>query len=376
MKLNKTMGRVATTLVATAMLASVAAPAYAAGVITSTGNTAANDINSITVTKTVKTDGNTYAPNTTFTFDVSKGEEKTFNDGTGNVTAEPGVVGGLTAGTGAVFAPVADDAGKVVAPSATYTATDTLNVDDSVFPAAGIYHYVVKENNTSYEGVTKDGSTYDVYLYVYNTADYSDLYVGNVVTVKNGTTDSKADLSFTNHYGDEDGDDTTHDVTVKKVVAGKQGDMVNDEFNFAVDVDVAQGAPAEYYKVVVDYDSTDTGNAKDQTIAIQSGADPVNVTVKHNGTITIYGLSASDTYTIAETTGADEAGYVVTDDKKDDAEGTVSGHATQDGELYTVTNTKEGTAPTGIVMDVAPYALLVVVAAAGCFVFMRKRRED
>ena len=39
-------------------------------------------------------------------------------------------------------------------------------------------------------------------------------------------------------------------------------------------------------------------------------------------------------------------------------------------------NNKESVTPTGIVMNVAPYVLLVVVAAAGCFVFLRKRRED
>ena len=40
------------------------------------------------------------------------------------------------------------------------------------------------------------------------------------------------------------------------------------------------------------------------------------------------------------------------------------------------TNTRNAVSPTGLAMNVAPYALLVVVAAAGCFVFLRKRRED
>lgn len=373
MNLRKNLGRVASTIVATALLASVATvPAFAEGVVSGTDETS---ITSVTVTKKVETDGNTYAPNTTFTFDVSEGQGKTFNNGKSNVTAEPGVVGGLTAGNGAVFAPVTENEdGDYVAPAAEYTATDTLTVNDGVFKAAGIYHYIVKENASTYEGVTTDSSTYDVYLYVYNNDDYTDLYVGHVVTVKNGETDAKADLAFTNDYGKTK--DQTHDVTVTKIVAGDQGDMVNDEFNFAVDVDVAEGAPVESYKVVVDYDSEDEGNTKDQTIAIQSGAAPVVVPIKHNGTITIYGLSANDTYTIAETTGADEAGYVVSDDKDTTTDGIVSGKTTTDGEKYTVTNTKTSVTPTGIVMNVAPYALLVVVAVAGCFVFLRKRNED
>ena len=40
------------------------------------------------------------------------------------------------------------------------------------------------------------------------------------------------------------------------------------------------------------------------------------------------------------------------------------------------TNDREASTPTGIVMNVAPYALLVVIAAAGCLVFLRKRDED
>ena len=42
----------------------------------------------------------------------------------------------------------------------------------------------------------------------------------------------------------------------------------------------------------------------------------------------------------------------------------------------TVTNDRDAVSPTGLIMDIAPYVLLVVVAAAGCFVFLRKRRED
>lgn len=367
MNLNKTFGRVATTLVAGAMLTALAMPAYAAGVTTSDGETS---IDSVTITKTVETDGNTYAPNTTFNFTVTEGGEKSFNDGTGTVTAEPGVENGLKSGTGATFAPVTEDDGEVVAPSANYTATATLTVDDSVFTKPGIYHYEVTENDPAYEGVTKDSSTYDVYLYVYNTDDYTDLYVGHVVTVKSGET-AKSDLTFTNDYGKVN--DTTHDVTVTKTVAGNQGDQKNDEFNFNVDVN---GANGEAYKVVVDYDSTTTNADKDQTLAITSNADPVTVTIKHNGKITIYGLSATDTYTIEETTGADEAGYTVDNNKSNDKTGKVTGQTTSDGESYIVTNTKTATTPTGIVMNVAPYVLLVVVAAAGCFVFLRKRRED
>ena len=40
------------------------------------------------------------------------------------------------------------------------------------------------------------------------------------------------------------------------------------------------------------------------------------------------------------------------------------------------TNKLDTVSPTGLAMNIAPYALLVVVAAGACFVFLRKRRED
>ncbi len=40
------------------------------------------------------------------------------------------------------------------------------------------------------------------------------------------------------------------------------------------------------------------------------------------------------------------------------------------------TNRRDSVAPTGVIMIVAPYVLMVVIAAAGCFVFLRKRRDD
>lgn len=56
--------------------------------------------------------------------------------------------------------------------------------------------------------------------------------------------------------------------------------------------------------------------------------------------------------------------------------GTTSSDVQNDNPTHTITNTRSTTTPTGIVMNVAPYALLVVVAVAGCFVFLRKRNED
>ena len=91
-----------------------------------------------------------------------------------------------------------------------------------------------------------------------------------------------------------------------------------------------------------------------------------------------YPLSDNALYFIYTKDGSSAAGgkmemnYVEADDNY--ASNSIGMNA-QDNAV-TITNTKETVNPTGVVMDIAPYALLVVVAAAGCFVFLRKRRED
>lgn len=248
--------------------------------------------------------------------------------------------------------------------AASYTATGTLAVDDSVFAAAGIYHYVVSQKTGDYEGITYSTATYDVYLYVLNNTAQDDLYVAYAVV--NNATDGKVDLQFTNDYGATT--DTTHDVKVTKVVAGTAGDKVNDVFTFNVSVD---GATGEEYKVVYKANNADT----DHTISITADVDVQEISIKHDGYIMIYGLSATDTYTIEETNGT-TLGYTVQNSKSSDGTGKVTGQTTTDGESYTVTNTKDANTPTGVIMDVAPYALMVVVAVVAGVVFLGKRRED
>ena len=120
---------------------------------------------------------------------------------------------------------------------------EVLAVDGSVFTSPGVYHYLVTEVSGDYEGMDYDNSTYDVYLYVYNSNN--GLYVGNAVSVKNG---DKADLAFTNDYGAREDNDSTHDITVIKEVTGTMGNKASQEFQFAVSVDGGEG---EWYQVLV-----------------------------------------------------------------------------------------------------------------------------
>lgn len=355
--MKKNAGRLSKKLFAammagTMMTAMVGMTVSAAGGVSGTGE---NSIESVNVKKIVTTDGNTYAPNTSFEFTVANGTAGTFNDGANeSVSVKAGVTDGLKFGTAAIFAPDTDEL-----TTSSYEETATLTVDVSKFNGAGVYHYIVTEQREAYEGITYSEESYDVYVYVYNGTN--GLYVGNVVSAQNGT---KKDLTFTNNYGSGD-NNSTHDVIIKKSVTGNQGDK-NEKFTFVVGVNGGEG---EVYKVVTTIDGSAT------TTYVESGKTITVQNVTDNDTIHIYGLSASDKYTVNETE-ANMNGYTTTYSNTDvtTADGAT---VTADGTEMTVTNYRNASTPTGIAMTYGPYALMVALAGGMAALFLRRRnRED
>lgn len=255
----------------TRLMAALMAGTLAAGMmgmnVSAAGVYSGNPITTIPVTKNVLTDGNTMAPNTTFEFEVAVADAGTFNDGNKDQVVYEGIAGGLTAETGEAFTP----GGKGSA-AETYTAEGSLKTDAAVFKRPGVYHYTVTEKANNYEGVTTDTTSYDVYVYVYNRTD--GLYVGNVVSAKNG---GKADLIFNNDYGQDENKDTTHDVVIKKVITGNQA-VESDTFQLVVTV---TGTAGEKYKVTLD-------NAEQNPL---TSGEKATYTVTNNTKIHIYGLT-------------------------------------------------------------------------------------
>lgn len=364
MKFNKISKKLASCSLAGVMMVSMMGMSVcAAGGVT--GGTEDSPITSVPVNKTVSAAENTCAPNTTFTFTVEPANVTTIKDKDGNdVNVKAGIADGLKADKGATFAP--DTAAET---GGTYTLADankaSLKTDVSKFTEPGIYHYTVSEVDGGYEGITYDTTIYDVYVYVSAKLDRdknatSDMYVSGVVSAKSGEI-AKSDLDFNNEY------DGVHKVTVTKKV---QGGFANasDTFPFKVTV---SGADGEVYKV--EY----TTNGESNTAYVVSGG-MIDVTLGKDDTVTIYGLSATDSYTISEqgiTDGKTATGYTVTDDCEE-SDGIVSGKGGTKDANYTITNTKEAVAPTGIAMTVAPYILMVAVAGIFAILFLRRRHEE
>ena len=301
---KKTAGRISAMAMASMMMMSVCVV-----------NAAAEEnepITQLNLKKTVTTDGNTYQPNTSFSFHVENGEAaENWRD---NVVYA-GVTGGITATQTIGFQPSGEDT-----LAAAYSKNATLEINAEVFEHAGVYHYVVTEDAGSYEGIDYDTAGRDVYLFVYNGADGA-LYVGNVITENNG---EKGDLEFINDYGAEN--DTTHDVTIKKTT--------------------------EY---------------------ITSNEAETSYQISDTGSITIYGLTESDKYTVTET-DANKDGYTTTIDGETTATGTKTGTTKEDGTVVQYVNEKDAAVVTGVAKKYTPYVLLVGAAGAFGSVFFRRKR--
>lgn len=234
----------------------------------------------INVNKVVTTDSNTYAPNTTFKFDVKAAEVNEGETFFGDVVYD-GVEGGLTEGEGAAFTPEMN--GMATESGFNYAATDYITVNVNKFDIPGVYKYTVTEEKGNYDGIIYDTTSYDVYVYVFVNESTGKLYVGDIVSAING---EKSELIFGNDYGQLN--DTTHDVIITKDVTGNQGNK-NKDFTFKVTV---TGENGEKYKVVVN------DNVQEAT-SITSGQE-AEFTLSDGDTIQIYGLSENDKVKVDE----------------------------------------------------------------------------
>lgn len=370
MKLSKNLGRIATTFLATAMLASVAAvPAFA---VEDDENVIQPSGNSITINKAINMTNAEGAgvPDATFKFTIDAGQADD-DDGikAGDMTAITNSDEDAAAGT------------QVTVSTATPGENDetvyladldiTLNFDTTKFAdtGAGVYRYTFKEEACSVAGMAIDGTTY--------TLD---------VTVGNGDTDGTYTILRAELYSQSDKSDkkdtitntyNTYDLTLDKQVAGLLGDKTKD-FTFTV-VFTNPDRSATSFQWAYDTD------AQTKTFD-ENGKATVEVSLAHGEDVIFKGLPADVTYTITENNATgyttevtgDGINYADGQDKvtAQEATGDVVVDNNAKDVTATFTNTLEGSPATGIAMNVAPYILLVVVAGVACFFFMRKRRED
>lgn len=217
--------------------------------------------------------------------------------------------------------------------------------------APGIYKYQVTETKGSVEGLVYDETEYTVYLYL--LADGTHQFV-----IYNG--EEKATLDFTNVYAHEDEDGLLHKLTVKKEVKGNLGDK-NKDFNFTITITPDETVAGQQFVVKKGTDKVATLNSENNYT--------LEVTLKHDESVEVYGLSENDKYRVVEAE-YNKDGYTTTGEVTD---ATAMGKADA---TVTVTNNAEQEIPTGIIENIAPFVLVLVAAVAFGFVYFKKRSVE
>ncbi len=392
--MRKNLNRLATLALSGMMVMSMAVPAFA---------------QDIPFEKRVHTDGKTLAPNTTFTFKVTSAAQSgtyTFTkDGVvHNEATKPGPANGVTI-EGATFAPEAKKFGDVKgADFGIFKSNATIHVDESKFGDLGYYEYDMEENDNEYEGIYYTKSKFKIYVLKYLNENNKPEFITKVVRVKkaNGDADNTKVEGVDNNYGreippndipdippytppetpgtpPENPYDTTHEVTVRKRILGKVANH-SDKFEFYVTVvpgDRKGQKGAELYNVEPEGDVNLNG-IKAFTASSESG----KIVVGDNGGFTITGLTKGDkvfvreganTYVMTAGAVAGKESYI----SDLDVTGlTASFNAVKDDAEVDIKNTKDVTTPTGIVMNVAPYAMMLAVAGGLGVVFMNRKKEE
>lgn len=370
--LKKRLLALATTVMTLAMCMVTAMPAMAANQSVKGGTT--------TFDKYLVMDQEANVPNVTFGFTIAAGEAVVATDST------PAIYKGIgtpTVGT-AIF--TSDDSKNTVAGKPSDVAgspTDgfkyvtkevTVNFSNVSFSAPGIYRYIITETAPTQDGITIEGHntrTLDVYVEYAENSDTA-LAVTHYVLhddTGNPNTATKSD-GFTNTYA-------TSNLTLEKQVTGNQGDR-DKYFEFTVNItDAVAGTVYSVDLTDATWSSTSSPNPTELTVG-ESGAVSGTFYLKDDESIVIQGLTEDTSYTIAETSYAND-GYKT--EYKIDSEASVEANTTTAKIMGTsdhkviFTNDKSGTVPTGILLETAPYVVLMLVVVAGGVALLAAKRK-
>lgn len=301
------------------------------------------DMSTVTLTKEYKlTNDGTTSPAETFAFSALTCTNVT--DAANGVTTDNAPVPTI-----ADVSYTAGDAGGV-------NARKDITISLPTYTSVGIYTYTFSETDGGTAGVTYRSEPITLVVTVIEQG--GKVRVAAVHT--EGACEAKSG-EFNNKY-------SAGSLSVKKTVTGIMGDQQK-EFT----VKVTFTAPAGD---TVRGDITYVDGTEIKTIAAGegwTGSKVVDITLKHNETVTFTNIPYGVTYTVVENnyTGKENGGYDVPSYQFDDNNKKIDSAS----ENVTITNNKGGVVDTGINMDSMPYILMLAVVFMGLFVFFSKKRK-
>lgn len=300
------------------------------------------DMTTVTLTKEYKlTNDGTISPAETFAFSALTCTKVTdAADGVKTTNAPLPTIGS-----------VSYTAGEAGGDSAKKNITITLPEYTSV----GIYTYTFTETDGGTAGVTYRSEPITLVVTVIEQG--GKVRVAAVHT--EGACEAKSG-EFNNVY-------SAGSLSVKKTVTGIMGDQQK-EFNVKVTFNAPAGDTVHGDITYVDGTESKTIDAGEGW----TGSKEVEITLKHNETVTFNNIPYGVTYEVVEEdyTG-DKGGYDAASYKFDDDNKKIDSAS----ENVTITNNKGGVVDTGINMDSMPYILMLAVVFMGLFVFFSKKRK-
>lgn len=265
----------------------------------------------------------------------------------------------------------------------TFTANNNASKNDAsismtlpAYTKVGIYTYQVKEVDGGTLGMTYDDTTYTLQVRVANKMDGGKIDSTGAkvcyVTMKAG--DDK-ESSVKNTYN-------ASNLTIKKIVEGNMGDRSTDtKFDFKVTFKVPTGKTLRSNITLPDGYEIEWNT--DHTVGT------VTFKLSHDQSFAILNLPYDIEYTVDEMNGTtalkqndkiNNTYQVSYDNNKAGTIGTGNGKITPtDGVINTeVTNTwGDKDVDTGVILDNAPYMLMLAVVAAGAMTLViKKHREE
>lgn len=261
------------------------------------------------------------------------------------------------------------------------------------FPEPGVYRYIITESGVN-PGISNDADlTRVVDVYVQDASDDTGKKLSIAGYVLHANEDDEPEISAGDEfgsagsYGDTKSQGFTNvfvssDLTFRKEVSGNQASK-DKYFAFTVKL---TGAPAGTVYAVDLSDADATSGTSAATIAANAGkTNPTTLTVGEDGTatavfylqhgqeITIKGIGKDVKYDVTENAEDYKSMAAGVTDYDDPVSGTID--ATDLNTSYL--NTRNGVIPTGVIMTVAPFAVVTLLGGAGAVtILMKKKKQD
>ncbi len=222
----------------------------------------------------------------------------------------------------------------------------------SGFATLGDYYFTLTE--------TESGNSYDIM--VMSRMDAS----GQTWTVLQSGFDgngNKTNIEFV--------EQPTAKLTLSKTVTGDLGNP-NETFTFNIVLADGDNANAIDSRALNKKTTKADNSVTNELVNISASSKTITVTLKHGESIELSNLNSGWKYTITETGATEYNTYIdsSTSNNKVTAQKTLSNTDSRNATSYT--NNRESTTPTGIILNVLPFVLLVVIAITGAVLIRKK----